>query len=54
MGIGEAASQICKYVPEGQQNQRIWYLELLESQLGGAEAIVNKLIDFVKRLQVDI
>lgn len=41
-------------MPAGERNQKIWYLELLESQLTSAEAVVNKLFDFVKRLQVDI
>lgn len=41
-------------MPAGERNQKIWYLELLESQLTSAEAVVHKLFDFVKRLQVDI
>ena len=45
---------IDQYIPAGAKNQKIWYLELLESQLNTAESMVNKLYDFVKRLQIDI
>lgn len=41
---------IDQYIPAGAKNQKIWYLELLESQLNTAESMVNKLYDFVKRL----
>ena len=47
-------SQIDQYMPTEEKNQKIWYLELLDSQLMTAEGVVNKLFDFVKRLQIDI
>ena len=47
-------NQIDQFVPLGEKNQKIWYLELLESQLVSAEQMVNRLFDFVQRLQIDI
>ena len=47
-------SQIDQYVPSDPKNQKIWYLELLDSQLASAETMVNKLMDYVKRLQIEI
>ena len=54
LGQGESQIQIDQYMLSGDRNQKIWYLELLESQLTSAESMVNKLFDFVKRLQIDI
>lgn len=37
VGQGESQIQIDQYMPAGEKNQKIWYLELLESQLVTAE-----------------
>lgn len=46
--------KIDQYIPTGDKNQKIWYLELLDSQLAQADAITNKLIAFLSKLQIDI
>ena len=45
-GKGEGI-KIDEYVPTGDKNQRIWYLELLDSQLQSADQTVQKLMNFV-------
>ena len=39
-----------RYVPEREQDRKIWLLELLEQQVNDAEVQTDRLIDFVKRL----
>lgn len=44
----QGQSIIDEYIPTGEKNQKIWYLELLDSQLATAESTTSKLIRFVQ------
>lgn len=45
---------IDQFMPSNERDQKIWFLELLDSQLNAADKMVSRLFDFVKRLQVDV
>ena len=47
-------SPIDQFVPTGEKNQRLWYLQLLESQVKSADQTASRLYEFVSRLQVEI
>lgn len=42
------------FAPERELDRKIWYLELLEGQIKEAADHVEKLTDFIKRLQVAV
>lgn len=48
------ASPIDQFVPTGEKNQRLWFLQLLESQVRSADQTASRLYEFVSRLQVEI
>ena len=48
------APMIDAYMPTHEKDQKLWFLELLDSQLKVADKMTQRLFDFVKRLQVDI
>lgn len=43
-----------RYAPERDLDRKIWLLELLESQVNDAESQTDRLVDFIKRLQVAV
>lgn len=42
------------YVPKTESDRKIWYLELVESQIDGAEQVVKGLQNFVKKLTIEV
>ena len=42
------------YVPKTESDKKIWYLELVESQIEGTEAAVKGLQNFVKKLTIEV
>jgi len=42
------------YAPSKDADRKVWYLELLETQVESSENIVNSLQKFIKKLQIDI
>jgi hypothetical protein len=41
-------------VPEREHDRKVWLLELLEQQVSDAETQTDRLVDFIKRLQVAV
>jgi hypothetical protein len=40
--------------PNEEHDRKLWYLELLESQVTASESVMNNLQSFIKKLQIDV